>query len=486
MNAREKSAGVIVWIMRAAVVITALGAFFANVNPIRLCGLVSRNASLFTVAISYDTFAKGFSRALTKGWVEQSTVTLMYISALILFIGIVILVVGWCMSIGELKMKRTGMLVAIGGCVVSLAALMLTFPAQSQLWNTIKQTKVEPVVSPFTVGFMFFAITLGVVLISSLISYIMLPKPAANMPYEMKPKYQLFLLMLPAIIMVALFSYLPLYGWRYAFFNYSPGKDLTAADFVGLDYFKMLVSNGATRNDILRVLRNTLAMSAFGIFGQWIPMAFAIFLAEVSNSGFRKVVQTVTTIPNFISWVLVYTVAFALFSSDGFVNQVLIMLGVIDTGHNFLLDGNLIWLKMWLWGMWKGLGWSAIVYIAAISGIDQELYEAATVDGAGRFHKMWHITVPGLMPTFWVLLLLAIAGILSNGMDQYFVFKNAVNKDTIEVLDLYTYTLGLGSASTSTGIPLSTLVGMLKSIISIILLFGANSVSKLLRGSSIV
>ena len=144
--------------------------------------------------------------------------------------------------------------------------------------------------------------------------------------------------------------------------------------------------------------------------------------------------------------------------------------------------GSHSWLMMWLWGTWMGLGWSAIIYIAGISGIDQQLYEAATVDGAGRFQRMWHITVPGLIPTFCVLLLMSIANVLSNGMDQYLVFKNATNATSIRVLDLYVYELGIGQGS----IPLTTVVSMLKSVISVTLLFLANSASKLIRGESIV
>ena len=146
------------------------------------------------------------------------------------------------------------------------------------------------------------------------------------------------------------------------------------------------------------------------------------------------------------------------------------------------MDGSHTWLKMWLWGTWKGIGWSAIIYIAGISGIDQQLYEAATVDGAGRFQRMWHITVPGLIPTFCVLLLMSIANVLSNGMDQYLVFKNATNATSIRVLDLYVYELGIGQGS----IPLTTVVSMLKSVISVTLLFLANGASKLIRGESIV
>ena len=149
---------------------------------------------------------------------------------------------------------------------------------------------------------------------------------------------------------------------------------------------------------------------------------------------------------------------------------------------NYLMESGHMWLKMLAWGLWKGVGWSAIIYIAAISGIDQGLFEAATVDGAGRVARMWYITVPELIPTYCVLLLMSIANILSNGMDQYLVFSNAVNREQIQVLDLYVYNLGIGSGL----IPLSTVVGMVKSIVSVILLFAANGVSKAIRGESIV
>ena len=137
---------------------------------------------------------------------------------------------------------------------------------------------------------------------------------------------------------------------------------------------------------------------------------------------------------------------------------------------------------MLLWSLWKGLGWGAIVYIASISGIDQSLYEAAKVDGAGRFARMWNITIPELMPTYCVMLLMAVANILNNGMDQYLVFSNSANSANITVLDLYVYNLGIGSGL----IPLSTAIGMLKSVVSILLLFAANKISKMARGDSII
>jgi putative aldouronate transport system permease protein len=145
------------------------------------------------------------------------------------------------------------------------------------------------------------------------------------------------------------------------------------------------------------------------------------------------------------------------------------------------------WLKMLLWGIWKGIGWSAIIYIAGISSIDQQLYESAMIDGAGRFQRMWYITVPGLLPTYSVLLLLSIAGILSNGMEQYLVFSNALNQDKIQVLDLYVYNLVFGTDAGYGNIPISTVVSMSKSIISVILLFSVNSLSKVFRdGESII
>ena len=290
-------------------------------------------------------------------------------------------------------------------------------------------------------------------------------------------------MMSPFIVLIFLFSYLPLWGWRYAFFDYSPGQSLSPENFVGLKWFTRLFENPATRSDVVRVIGNTLGMSGIGLAMSWLPLAFAIFLTEIKNSHVRRVVQTVTTIPNFISWVLVYTVAFALFSTDGFINQFLMNMNPGYTATDFLRGNDGIWLKMWLWGTWKGLGWGAIIYIAGISGIDQQLYEAATIDGAGRFRKIWHITIPGLMPTFFVQLVLSISNILSNGMDQYLVFENPTNTNSIMVLDLYVYTLGLGGSGQ---IPLSTVVGMAKSLISVILLFAANKASKAIRGDGIV
>ena len=164
------------------------------------------------------------------------------------------------------------------------------------------------------------------------------------------------------------------------------------------------------------------------------------------------------------------------------VNNLCIRLGVYDTPVLYLQMTDHVWMMMWLLSTWKGTGWSAIMYIAAIAGIDQELYEAAYVDGAGRFRVIWHITIPSLLPTYFVLLMMNVANFLNNGVDQYYVFQNAFNKDKIQVLDLYVYNLGLGSGSYS----LSTAISIMKSIVSLTLLFTVNTLSKTLRGESII
>lgn len=296
-------------------------------------------------------------------------------------------------------------------------------------------------------------------------------------------KYKLFFMALPFLVLTFLFSYLPIYGWRYAFYDFKPGIPLSETEFVGFQWFTSMVSNPTQIGEVLRVMRNTFAMSGINIATSFLPLAFAVFLAEVKSKRFKKLVQTLTTIPNFISWVLVYSIAFSLFSANGgFVNQILLQLGIIDSPIAFLNSDNHTWLAMWLWSTWKGLGWGAIMYLAAIAGIDQELYEAARVDGAGRFSVMWHITVPSLLPTYFVLLMLGIAGFLNNGMDQFFQFQNAINKDHIEVLDLYVYNIGITGGSFS----LATAVSLLKSVISLFLLFLANLLSKVFRGETIV
>lgn len=289
---------------------------------------------------------------------------------------------------------------------------------------------------------------------------------------------KLLLLALPFVIFVAAFCYVPLFGWAYAFTDYRVGMSLTEANFVGMENFLAIWQN---RNEFFRVMRNTFALSFIGLIFSPLPMVFAIMINEVQSTKFKKFVQTVTTLPNFISWIVVFTLAFAMFSSDGMVNNVIKAFGGTQT-INPLGDNDHAWMFQWALATWKTLGWSAIIYIASIAGIDQELYNAAQVDGANRFQQILHVTIPGLQPTFFVLLLLQISNILSNGFDQYFIFYNPLTADKLEVLDYYVYKIGV----LTNNYPQSIALGMFKTIVSIVLLFSANGISKKLRGESIV
>ena len=192
-----------------------------------------------------------------------------------------------------------------------------------------------------------------------------------------KSGFHLFLMSLPLLILLFLFSYLPLYGWIYAFFDYHAGMQLKDCTFVGFKFFTAMFNNSASINETLRVLKNTFGMSALNILTSPLPVIFALFLVEIKNKHLRSLIQTLTTLPNFISWVIVYSIAWSMFSvEDGFINRLLISTHIIDSGINFLTSSNHVWLKMTAYGLWKGLGWSAILYIAAITSIDAELYEA--------------------------------------------------------------------------------------------------------------
>ena len=290
------------------------------------------------------------------------------------------------------------------------------------------------------------------------------------------------LLAVPFLIYVFAFSYVPLVGWIYSVFDYKIGQkflDFGSMVFVGLGNFQKLFTE---RSEVLRVLRNTLALSALGLLSTPVPVVFAIMFNEIKNSRFKKIVQTATTLPNFISWIIVYGVAFAFFSVNGFVSVLMQKIGIQPPVMGILGDVDHTWVLQWILGIWKNFGWSAIIYIAAITGIDSELYDAAKVDGANKIQSILHITIPGIMPTYVVMFLLAVSNILSNGFDQYFMFYNPMVADKIEVLDYYVYKVGFYINDYSYSITL----GMLKSILGIVLLFTANALSKKIRGESIV
>jgi len=305
-----------------------------------------------------------------------------------------------------------------------------------------------------------------------------------------KEKWIIFAMAAPFLLIAFVFQYLPLYGWIYAFFAYNPPKTMTLAQapFIGLKHFRNLFTHPAYSKQFYNALKNTSVMGGLSILTSWLPLAFAIFLNDIRSSRFKKTIQTITTLPNFISWTLVFAIAYVIFSGNGLVNGLQKLLNDKHVVVNYLMNDNNTWLKMWMWQQWKWLGWNAIIYIAAISGIDQELYEAARVDGASRFRLIWHITVPGLIMTYLVVLMLNAANFLSTGLEQYLLFSNPFNSSStgkIVTLDLFTYYKAFPVSGMS-DFPFATTVGILKSIVGVALLFIINGISKLVRKESII
>jgi len=300
------------------------------------------------------------------------------------------------------------------------------------------------------------------------------------MSRQKKQGIKYLLIALPFVAFVLAFSYIPLYSWVYAFVNYKIGHPLSSLQFVGFANFTNLIKQ---YHEILRVLRNTLVMSFLTILCAPLPAIFAIILNEIKSTKFKRLVQTTTTLPNFISWFVVFGLVTALFSNGGLTDSILYRFGILPAGGAGILgNGAAVWPFQLALNVWKTLGWSTIIYIAAIAGIDNELYDAAKVDGASRFQSILHVTVPGISETFLVLLLLNVGSLLSNGFDQYFAFWNSMVADKIEVLDYYIYKVGIVLNNYSSSIVL----GILKTLVSILLLFTVNVIAKKVRGNSLI
>ena len=289
--------------------------------------------------------------------------------------------------------------------------------------------------------------------------------------------YRLLFYALPFLILILLFHYIPLFGWVISFFEYKPGRALANTSFLGVKYFVTIF----TDTDVLRALINTLIFSSINYVLFPLPMVIAILLSEIRVTWYRKAAQTLTTVPHFISWVIVYSMAYAVFSSEGLLNSALAALGS-NSEYKLLTDKNAVYIFQTFIGQWKHFGWNTIVYIAAIASLDQDIFEAASIDGASRFQKVLYITIPGLMPTFIVLLIIGVGRIINTGYEQYYVFKNPVISEKIEVLDLYIYRMGLQLHDYS----YATAVGILKSIVSITMVFSVNKIAGKVRGSTVL
>lgn len=294
-----------------------------------------------------------------------------------------------------------------------------------------------------------------------------------------KSQRTLLLMTIPFMLFLVAFYYAQLFGWLYAFVDYNPGKRIWEMDFEGLRYFRKLFS---ANSGFSVALRNTLIYGFLGILMSPLPAIFAICLSELRSTKVKKAVQTLSSFPHFISWVLVYSVCFILFSSEGQITKLLVDLGIMKKSVNLLANEKIAYVFQMFLGIWKGLGWSAILYLAAIAGVDQELLDAASVDGANRFQRIWNVTVPAILPTFFILLIMNVASIFNAGFEQYYMFYNSMVSDKLDVIATYVYRRGLGNGEIS----YATAVGMVQSVISLILLFTANKLAKKATGNSIM
>lgn len=289
-----------------------------------------------------------------------------------------------------------------------------------------------------------------------------------------------------SVIFLAIFAYAPLYGlvlafkndWEYINILDAIRKGSWAGEH-GLDQFKTFL----TDPDFKDVMVNTLGLNILQLMINFpAPIIFAILLSELMSDRFKKFVQTVTFFPHFISWVIFGGIFLNLLNADtGAFSMLLKALHIIDEDANILGDEQFFWPLIIITSILKGLGWGSIIYVAAISGISKDLYEAAIMDGANRWHKIRYITIPSIAPTITLFFILSISGLLNNGIDHIWVFQNANNIARSEVLDTFIYKYGIPKWRYG----FATAVGLFKSVVSFILLVVGNKVCKMITGEGI-
>ncbi len=285
-------------------------------------------------------------------------------------------------------------------------------------------------------------------------------------------------MVLLGVAWMIIFNFIPLYGTIIAFKEYNLINTVTSAPWVGLDHFKAFLED----DELSNIIRNTLGISLIKlIVGFPLPIIFALFLNELRSLRFKKTVQTISYLPHFLSWVILGGILATWLADVGIINKLLMSLHFIDEPITYLAEPSYFWSIVITSDIWKELGWSAIIYIAAMAGVSPELYEAATIDGAGRFQKMWHVTLPCIKGTIVILFILAVSGVLNSNFDQIFVLQNQLNADASNVIDTYVYKNGISQGRFS----YATAMGFLKSIIALILLLLANSVSKRVSQTSL-
>lgn len=280
------------------------------------------------------------------------------------------------------------------------------------------------------------------------------------------------LMILPGLLVFIIFEYVPMYGITIAFRNYMITDSIFTAPWAGLRHFHMFLRDPM----FFTVLRNTLGINLLGLaIGFPAPIIFALFLNELRNERFKRLTQTISYLPHFISWVIFGGLVINILSPEtGVLNKLLVHLNLIQEPIFFIGQPQYFWFIAVFSGLIKGLGWGAILYLAAMAGVDPQLYEAAIVDGAGRFKRMWHITLPTIMGTTVILFIFAISGILSSGFEQIWMLQNPLNISTSEVIDTYVYKIGIQQGRFS----YATAVGLMRSVIAVILVVSANATSK--------
>lgn len=288
---------------------------------------------------------------------------------------------------------------------------------------------------------------------------------------RIKDQKFLILMSAPFVIWVIVFKYLPLAGWIMAFQDYKPKLGMWGSDWVGLKHFRVLFQE----EQFYQALQNTLGMSILAIvFSTIFSVTFALLLNELRSLKLKRVVQTVSYLPHFVSWVVVANIIGQILSTTGLVNEVLMTLHIIEAPINFMAQPNMFWGVVTGADLWKETGWNAIIYLAAITGIDLQLYEAAKVDGANRWQQIKNITLPSIRGTIIILLIMAIGNLINIGFEkQYLLGNNTVASKSL-VLDEYALNYGIGMVRYSYG----TAIGMFKSVVGIVLIFFANGLAK--------
>ena len=290
---------------------------------------------------------------------------------------------------------------------------------------------------------------------------------------------QLVWMSVPFVLYVILFTYVPLRGWIMAFQNFKPGKPPGMQQWVGLQWFQFLFSDSS----FALTMRNTLAMSIINlVLGFTCAISLALLLNEVKTRFTKRSVQTISYLPHFLSWVVVSGLIANMLASDGMFNILFVRLGILKEPVVWLGVPQAFWWIVGFSNVWKEVGWNTIIYLAAMSAIDPSLYEAAEMDGCNRFRRMLHITLPGIKATIVILLIISIGYIMDSGFEIQYLLRNGMNQDFSQSIDIYVVNYGLKLGNYS----LATAAGMFKSVVSIVLLFWANSVARRLGEERLV